>query len=328
MNVKKINIYVDGQPVKSHFCESNGNMMISALFFKHGNVLVDYEREQQCITLKQNKITITFFKDLYKVLIQEENQINYETLDVAPLELEGKIFIPFEYAAQKLRMSFVECSPPHRIDLVTNKSVGTHNAVFYKGPTNKKKAALTFDDGPDDVYTPKILDILNEKKIQATFFVIGQQIRNASEIVKRIVNEGHEIGNHSWSHPNFNELTASELVEEITSAEAEISSYTGKFTSILRPPYGFVTNPDIQIINNLGYKVIMWSVDTLDWTGLTDEEIISIVNRDLTEGAIILQHSFQSLTSKLDGTVKALPVIIDKLINEGYEIVTISNLLE
>ena len=102
----------------------------------------------------------------------------------------------------------------------------------------------------------------------------------------------------------------------------------GKSTSILRPPYGLFTKSDIQIINELGYKVILWSVDTLDWCGLTNEEIISIVDRDLTEGAIILQHCFYSTTGRLDGTVKALPEIIDKLINEGYEIVTVSKLLE
>jgi peptidoglycan-N-acetylglucosamine deacetylase len=328
MSVQQIDIYLDGHLVKSHFYECNGYMMIPALFFKHADVLVDYERVQQCITLKQNKTIITFFKDQYEVLVQNENLIKSETLAVTPLEIDGKIFIPFQFVTQNLGMYFLECSPPLRINLVTNHSAGYHKPVFYKGPANKKRVALTFDDGPDEVYTPKILDILNEKKIQATFFVIGQQVSEAPEIVKRIMNEGHEIGNHSWSHPNFMELTASELIKEIKSAETEINSLTGKFTSILRPPYGFVTKSDIQIINDLGYKVIMWSVDTLDWTGLTDAEIISIVNRDLTEGAIILQHSFQSSTSKLDGTVKALPVIIDKLINEGYEIVTISKLFE
>jgi peptidoglycan/xylan/chitin deacetylase (PgdA/CDA1 family) len=328
MSLQQIEIYLDGQPVKSHFYVCNGYMMIPALFFKHANVLVDYEREVQCITLKQNKTTITFFKDQYEVLVQNENQIKKETLAVAPLELQGKIFIPFQYVTQNLGMSFSECFSPLRVDLVTNHSARSHQAVFYKGPANKKRAALTFDDGPDEVYTPKILDILNEKKIQATFFVIGQQVSKAPEMFKRIMNEGHEIGNHSWSHPNFIELTASELIKEIKSTEAEIHSHTGKFTSILRPPYGFVTKSDIQTINDLGYKVIMWTVDTLDWTGLTDKEIISIVNRDLTEGAIILQHSFKSSTSKLDGTVKALPVIIDKLINEGYEVVTISKLFE
>lgn len=328
MNVQQIDIYVDGQQVKSNFCESNGYMMISALFFKHANVLVDYEREQKKITLKQNRTTITFFIDLYKVFIQEENQINCETLEVAPLELESKIFIPFQYVAQRLGMSFLVCSPPFKINLETNHSVGGHTAVFDKGPVNKKKAALTFDDGPEGVNTPKILDILNEKKVQATFFVIGEQVSEFPEMLNRMVDEGHEIGNHSWSHPNFIGLTASELKKEITSTEAEIRSYTGKFSAILRPPYGLVTKSDIQIINDLGYKVIMWSVDTLDWTGLTDQEILSIVNRDLTEGAIILQHSFQSETNKLDGTIKALPVIIDKLINEGYEIVNISKLFE
>ena len=94
---------------------------------------------------------------------------------------------------------------------MTNHSVKSKEKVFYKGPINKKMVALTFDDGPDDIYTPKILDILNEKKIKATFFVIGQQVRWQPEMLKRIIKEGHEIGNHSWSHPNFLELTTSQL---------------------------------------------------------------------------------------------------------------------
>lgn len=328
MSVEEIDIYLDGQLVKSHFYVCNGVIMISALFFKHANVLVDFEKEKQCITLKQNKTIITFIKDQYEVLVQTENHITNETLVVTPLELDGEIFIPFQYVTHTLGMSILQCLPPLRINLVTNHSTRSHNAVFYNGPANKKRAALTFDDGPDAVCTPKILDILNDKKIQATFFVIGEQVRRVPEMLKRIINEGHEIGNHSWSHPNFNELTASELIKEIKSAEIEINSHTGQFTSILRPPYGFVTESDIQIINDLGYKVIMWSVDTLDWTGITDEEIISIVNRDLAEGAIILQHSFKTTTGILDGTVKALPVIIDTLTQEGYELVTISTLLE
>ncbi|MGG0655335.1 polysaccharide deacetylase family protein [Rummeliibacillus pycnus] len=328
MSVHQIDINLDGQQVKSHFYECNGVMMISALFFKHANVLVDYEREQQTIILKQNNTTITFFKDQYEVLVQNDSLIKNETLSVAPLNLDGKIFIPFQYVVQNLRMSILEYSPPHKINLMTNHSARPLRAVFYKGSANKKMAALTFDDGPDEIYTPQILDILEEKKVKATFFVVGQQVRWQPEVFKRILREGHEIGNHSWSHPNFIELSTSELKNEIKSTETEIRSHTGKSTTLLRPPYGFITNSDIQIINELGYKIIMWSVDTLDWSGLTNEEIMSIVNRDLTEGAIILQHSFKSAPGRLDGSVKALPEIIDKLIREGYEIVTIPMLLD
>lgn len=328
MNVQKFDIYVDDEIVNSDFYECNGSMMIPALFFKHTSVLVDYDGDQQSITLKKNNIIITFYKDQFKVLVVKENQSKYETLVVTPFELDNKIFIPFQYVTQKLGMSILEYSTPGRINLVTNDSIKIKGNVFYKGPINKKMAALTFDDGPDIIYTPKILDILNEKKIKATFFVIGQQVRYQPEMLKRIINEGHEIGNHSWSHPNFIELTTSQLKNEIESTETEIRSLIGKSTSILRPPYGLFTKSDIQIINELGFKVIMWSVNTMDWTGLTSEEIISIVNRDLTGGAILLQHSFQSSTGRLDGTVKALPVIIDNLINEGYEIVTIPKLLE
>ncbi|QED49912.1 polysaccharide deacetylase family protein [Cytobacillus dafuensis] len=328
MNVQKMDIYVDGYKVQCNYYEDNGYIMIPALFFKHTYVLVDCDREQQSITLKKNNLTITFYKEQFVVLLEEENQTKYDTLVVMPFEYDEKIFVPFQYVSQKLGMSILECSNSHTIKLLTNLSFKNDETVFYKGRANKKRAALTFDDGPDIINTPRILDILYEKKVQATFFVIGQQVRYYPEIFKRIINEGHEVGNHSWSHPNFIELTTAEIKNEIESTEEVIRSHMGRSTSILRPPYGFFAKSDIQIINELGYKVILWSVDTLDWFGLTNEEIISIVDRDLTEGAIILQHCFHSTTGRLDGTVKALPKIIDKLINEGYEIVTVSMLLE
>jgi len=328
MNVQKIDIYVDGHPIQSNYCESKGYMMVPALFFKHTYALVDYDGEKRSIKLEKNDIKITFFKDQFVVLIEKGNQLKNETLKISPIEINEEIFIPFQFVTQILKMSILECSTGGSINLRTNNSVKSNETVFYKGQKNKKMAALTFDDGPDDIYTPQILDILEEKKVKATFFVVGQQVRWQPEIFKRILREGHEIGNHSWSHPNFIELTTSELENEIKSTETEIRSHTGKSTTLFRPPYGFITNSDIQIINELGYKIIMWSVDTLDWSGLTNEEIMSIVNRDLTEGAIILQHSFKNITGKLDGTVKALPEIIDKLIREGYEIVTIPMLLD
>lgn len=302
--------------------------MVPALFFKHAHVLVDHGSEKQKITLKQNETTITFFKNRNEVNVQNENFIQTEILPVTPIELKGKIFIPFQYVTQKMGMSLLECSPPHRINLMTNNCSWNPNAFYWNGPSNKKRVALTFDDGPDRYYTPKILDILCKKNVPATFFVIGEQVGKHPELMKRMVMEGHEIGNHGFSHTGFDELTASELIQEITSTEAEIYSYTGKFSSILRPPFGLVTQPDIRIIHDLGYKSIMWTIDTRDWTGLSEEAILSIVNRELTEGAIILQHCFQSYTHKLDGTVKALPVMIENLKNEGYEIVTISKLFE
>ena len=329
MNVQTMDIYVDGYQVQSHYYEDNGYIMIPAIFFKHTKVLVDGDGEQQSITLKKNNITITLYVNHFVVLLEEDNQIKYDTIAATPFKYGGKIFIPFQYVSQKLGFSILEC-PNQSISLLTGPSCKNDETVFYKGRINKnkKRASLTFDDGPDNINTPRILDILFDKKVPATFFVIGQQISYHPEIFKRMINEGHEVGNHSWSHPNFIELTASEIKNEIESTEAVIRSYMGKSTSILRPPYGLFTNMDIQIINDLGYKVILWSVDTLDWSGLTTEEIISIVDRDLTEGAIILQHCFYSTKGTLDGTIKALPEIIDKLINEGYEIVPVSMLLE
>ncbi|KAB2337711.1 polysaccharide deacetylase family protein [Cytobacillus depressus] len=194
--------------------------------------------------------------------------------------------------------------------------------VLYKGETENKIVALTFDDGPDGYYTPKILDILKEKNISATFFIIGDQVKMFPNVVKRIQQEGHAVGNHTWSHPNLFELTTTQLKNELQQTDEVIFSHTGIRTRLFRPPYGYYAKSDLQIIDKLGYKVIMWSIDTVDWSGKSSEEIVLKVNMEESPGAIILQHCFGAASGVLDGTVKALPVIIENLLEKGYEFVT------
>lgn len=216
-----------------------------------------------------------------------------------------------------------------RLYLITNSLPQWNTNVYYRGAAAGNKIALTFDDGPDDYYTPKILDILGNKKVPATFFVVGQQIQWYPNMLNRIVKEGHALGNHSWSHPKFSNLTTSQIKEEISRTENEIAILTGeRKTTLFRPPYGDFTNADLNLVSELGYKFILWSVDTLDWTGLSAEEIIAIVRRDLSPGAIVLQHSLKMSPGILDGTVKALSILIDELIAKGYEFVTIECLLK
>lgn len=212
--------------------------------------------------------------------------------------------------------------PGQLINLPENKKTG----MVYMGNPNSKKVALTFDDGPEDVYTPQILDILKEKDVKATFFVLGQNVKAYPELLQQIHQEGHSIGNHTWDHAKLPTLTEAQLIENVQSTTEEIERITGVKTDLFRPPYGFIKDEQVEMLNNLGYRSIMWTIDTNDWSGASADEIMSRVNRNVLPGGIVLQHNFR-VPGQLDGTIEALPQIIDQLRAQGYEFVTVETLL-
>lgn len=201
------------------------------------------------------------------------------------------------------------------------------SVVFYKGNSNLKRVALTFDDGPDNYYTPRILDILHKKGVPGTFFIVGKEAKLFPDMVKRIVGGGNAIGNHSWDHPKLWTLTNEQVKQEIVSTENEIQRITGHRSDLFRPPYGRVTPADVEQIHKLGYRIIDWSVDTLDWKGTPAPTILQFVNKEVSPGGIILEHCLAGHKGELDGTLQALPQIIDHLRAQGYEFVTVTTLL-
>ncbi|WP_459503215.1 polysaccharide deacetylase family protein [Bacillus sp. C1] len=330
MKTDQIEIYIDGKMVQTTYYIKDGYVMVPCLFFKYAGISVDYDNKNHAIVLKKGKFLITLFKNQCKsdVFVEESNTVLHDSILTAPIEINDIMYIPFFYVVQRLELVVWSNMEIPRIYLITNSLPKWNSNVYYRGSAAGKKIALTFDDGPDDYYTPKILDLLGNKKVPATFFVVGQQIQWCPSMLKRIEKEGHALGNHSWSHPKLTHLTTSQIKEEILRTENEIIKLTGEKTTLFRPPYGEFTTADLNFISELGYKLIMWSVDTLDWTGLSAEEIISIVRRDLSPGAIVLQHSLKMSPGILDGTVNALPVLIDELLAKGYEFVTVDRLLK
>jgi peptidoglycan/xylan/chitin deacetylase (PgdA/CDA1 family) len=201
------------------------------------------------------------------------------------------------------------------------------NVVFYKGNPNKKRVALTFDDGPDNFYTPRILDILHEKGVPGTFFMVGKEVKSFPDMVKRITREGNAIGNHSWDHPKLWTLNSAQVTQEIISTENEIEQITGRRSDLFRPPYGRLTPEEVAQIHSLGYRIIDWSVDTLDWKGTSAPAILQSVDKEVSPGGIILEHCLAGRPGELNGTLQALPQIIDQLRAKGYEFVTVPTLL-
>jgi polysaccharide deacetylase family sporulation protein PdaB len=199
--------------------------------------------------------------------------------------------------------------------------------VIYSGARSKeKKVALTFDDGPDAKFTDQILDILKKQNVNATFFVVGDHVPAHKEVMKRIVNNGHELGNHSYSHMDLTKLEQTQLEAEIEKTDEIIKSYSGSPSNLLRPPYGALSKQVIDYAEK-SHKIVCWSVDTRDWEGISAEQILENVKKDVRPGAIILQHSAGGKKGNLANTVKALPLIIAYLKENGYKLVTVSNLL-
>jgi peptidoglycan/xylan/chitin deacetylase (PgdA/CDA1 family) len=199
---------------------------------------------------------------------------------------------------------------------------------FREGPKNVKEVALTFDDGPDSQYTPQILEILSKNSVPATFFIIGNRAQIFPDVVKRMVREGHIIGNHSMTHPNIVKLNAQETAKEIKDAETVLASLAGYKPLLFRSPYGSLDPEKVKDIEKLGVKIIAWNVDSLDWKSLTAEQVKSNILENVKAGSIILQHCAGSTEENLTGTVGALNDVIVTLKKEGYKFVTVPEILK
>ncbi|MBP2645827.1 MAG: polysaccharide deacetylase [Firmicutes bacterium] len=210
-----------------------------------------------------------------------------------------------------------------------NKYVRGHNIpgkLYWAGSAYDKEVALTFDDGPETQWTPQILDILKAKNVKATFFVIGRQAEKYPEMLRRMVAEGHSIGNHTFDHADLTKMSPQEAEYEIDRCIQAVSRNTGKKPRLVRPPFGFHNTEVDNMIYAKNGLVILWSLDTQDWMGMSEEKIKTQVLSSMKNGFIVLQHDGEN--PKLGGSVQALPAIIDGLKAQGYAFVTIDELLE
>jgi len=196
----------------------------------------------------------------------------------------------------------------------------------------EKIVALTFDDGPSAVWTPKILDELKKVNIKATFFMLGEHVAKYPEIAQRVVQEGHEIGNHTYDHRVLLYYKLEELEKEIKDTERIIQKSTGKTTRYFRPPKAWLIAQEKKKIEELGYKVILWSLNSKDWVNFDDKYIVKYLFKNIRPGDIILFHDSGGVFGTEGGdrheTVKTIPLLVDKLCRMGYRFVTVSELLK
>lgn len=197
-----------------------------------------------------------------------------------------------------------------------------------------KSVSLTFDDGPDRKYTPGILNILRKFKIKASFFLVGKKAEKNPDIVQRIFQEGHDIGNHTYSHPLSPMLFKYRIIEkEIRVTEKIIMSITGQKPRLFRPTWS-LWNPNydkiINLTKSLGYISVGWSISSLDWLGVRKIIKYQILDRDINHGDIILLHdgAEKSPISKRDATVNLLPEILYKVKKEYISLLKLSELFQ
>jgi peptidoglycan/xylan/chitin deacetylase (PgdA/CDA1 family) len=210
-----------------------------------------------------------------------------------------------------------------RKEVVANVKDGTYKNTFINGPTdNGLFAALTFDDCPDELNTGKILEILDENNIKASFFMIGQSAQKHPSMVKRIYNDGHLVLNHSYSHVEFTKLSKKNLLEQITQTDKILDDIVGIKPAIIRPPYGDINPSVIDTLNKQGLTTVLWSIDSLDWANPNNgNNIIRNVADNVRPGEIILMHCNVSITPEV------LPTIIKDLRDKGYNFLTLDEML-
>jgi peptidoglycan/xylan/chitin deacetylase (PgdA/CDA1 family) len=194
----------------------------------------------------------------------------------------------------------------------------TFNWIHVDGPY----IAMTFDDGPNPTLTPKLLDLLAARHIKATFFVIGQNVAEHPEVVARAVREGHEIGNHSWSHPNLGRMSDEAVRLQLKRTQDAIESAAGIRPVLLRPPYGSVTAHEKRWIHDeFGYQIILWDVDPLDWRRPGPAVVCNRIVKETRPGSIVLSHDIHA------GTIEAMPATLNQLEAKGFKFVTVSELI-
>ncbi|MCK4260798.1 MAG: polysaccharide deacetylase family protein [Halanaerobiales bacterium] len=194
-------------------------------------------------------------------------------------------------------------------------------APYYHGDPKVPNMSLTINVDWGEEYIPLMLEILQQKNVKATFFITGKWVEKFPDLVRRIHKSGHEIGLHGYSHVDPTKLTYIGMVQHIKKNEEVIFNILGIQTNLYAPPSGDYNKSLVEVANELGYKLIRWSADTIDWQRPSPQVIINRVMRKASNGGIVLMHPIEQ-------TVQALPKMIDNLQVKGYQLVTVSKLLQ
>ncbi len=192
------------------------------------------------------------------------------------------------------------------------------NRIIYHASRNSKAIFLTFDDGPCQTFTSKILDVLDNRGVKATFFLTGKTIQDDPLIIKRMKKSGHSIGNHTFSHKKISKLKKMEIIDEVSKGKDEIEKIIDERVSLLRPPNGRISFNLFLAANANKQQIVLWSVDSLDWHKKSTDSILNNVCSDsMRAGDIILFHDDNKFT------LEALPKVIEFVVSKGFKFATL-----
>ena len=220
-----------------------------------------------------------------------------------------------------MSIAIIAASQLNLVSAIKNDNI----KAYYFNRNQYNKIALTFDDGPHPVYTPKILDLLDKYQIKATFFVVGTNAEYYKNTLMEIVKRGHEIGNHTFSHAIIKDKSIRDIKDEIEACRNAVYDICGENTVLFRPPGGLMSDikaEDTELFES--YDIILWSIDTMDWAHNKPEKIAEYVINNTKSGDIILMHDY---IGKDSPTPDALEIIIPLLLEKGYEFVTVGELI-
>ena len=192
---------------------------------------------------------------------------------------------------------------------------------IYRVQSDKKEVAISFDAAWGNEETEQLLDILDEHDVKATFFLVGDWVDKYPDDVKNIAAHGHDIGNHSDTHPHLPQLSTENATSEIQRCNEKIEALTGSAPTLFRPPYGDYNNSVVSAVKSLGMYCVQWDVDSLDWKDPSPEQLCQNVLGKVRDGSIVLMHNGAK------NTPAALPSIIEGIKDKGFEIVLIKDLI-
>ncbi len=197
------------------------------------------------------------------------------------------------------------------------------------GP-GSRQLALTYDDGPNDPYTWRMLEVLERHRVKSTFFLIGQYVQQKPEIARAVAAAGHAIGSHTWSHPNLIFQQVTELRRQLVQTRQAILDATGVETKIFRPPFGGRRPATLRTVRAFGEQPVMWNVTCYDWKAKSAEEIVAHAERQIRGGDVILLHDGSHVLMGVDRSrsVEASDRILKRYLGEGYEFVTIPEMMQ
>jgi peptidoglycan-N-acetylglucosamine deacetylase len=202
-------------------------------------------------------------------------------------------------------------------------------ATFFGTPGKSKQLALTYDDGPNDPHTGKLLDVLDRHGVQATFFLIGRYVAQHPEIAREVARRGHVVGNHTFTHPNLIFTSQTALERELDQTEKALAQAVGEHSRLFRPPFGARRPATLRRARQLGLETIMWSVKCWDWSAPSAEYIVKKAVRGIRGGDVILLHDggHKEFGTDRSHTVAATDEVLRRYKGEGFEFVTIPQMM-